>query len=342
LLKRGLERLTMRDKRVGVLLGGLSAERDVSLKTGQAVYEALVDRGYDARLLFVDRDLDKVIRQSGIEVAFIALHGRFGEDGCVQGMLELMGIPYTGSSVLASSLAMHKVKAKELFRLHNVPTPPYYVVTADQLAELEDVHGSFGFPAVVKPVTEGSSVGVAIVSSIPELEKSVAEALRHDDLALVERYAKGKEVSVAVLDGRVLGAVEIQPRGEFYDYDSKYTNGGSQYFIPARLSQPRYQGVLNLARKAALALGCSAVCRVDLIVTEGDNEYVLEVNTLPGMTPTSLVPKLAASAGMDFGDLCENILLGARLHVARHAPRSFDLPRRDSGDAWESRARMLT
>jgi D-alanine-D-alanine ligase len=340
LLSRGLKRLAMRDKKVGVLLGGLSAERDVSLKTGQAVYEALLDRGYDARLVFVDRDLDKIIRQSGIEVAFIALHGRFGEDGCVQGMLELMGIPYTGSSVLASSLAMHKVKAKELFRLHNVPTPPYYVVSADQLAELEDVHGSFGYPAVVKPVTEGSSVGVAITSSLEELEHAVSEALAYDDQVLVERYAKGKEVSVAVLDGRVLGAVEIQPNAEFYDYDAKYRSGGSQYFIPARLSQPRYQGVLNLARKAALALGCSAVCRVDLIVTEGDNEYVLEVNTLPGMTPTSLVPKLAAAAGMDFGDLCESILHGARLHVSRPAPKSLDLSREDA-TAWESRARML-
>lgn len=330
----------MRDKRVGVLLGGLSAERDVSLRTGQAVYETLRDRGYDARLVFVDRDLDKVIRQSGIEVAFIALHGRFGEDGCVQGMLELMGIPYTGSSVLASSLAMHKVKAKELFRLHNVPTPPYYVVSADQLADIEDVHGSFGFPAVVKPVTEGSSVGVAIASSLVELEHAVSEALAYDDQVLIERYAKGKEVSVAVLDGRVLGAVEIQPRAEFYDYSSKYKTDGSQYFIPARLSQPRYQGTLNLARKAALALGCSAVCRVDLIVTEGDNEYVLEVNTLPGMTPTSLVPKLASAAGMDFGDLCEAILRGARLHVARPAPKAIDLPCGDE-TAWEPRARLL-
>jgi D-alanine-D-alanine ligase len=336
----GVERLAMQDKRVGVLLGGLSAERDVSLKTGQAVYEALLDRGYDARLIYVDRDIDRVVRQSGIEVAFIALHGRFGEDGCVQGMLELMGIPYTGSSVLASSLAMHKVKAKELFRLHNVPTPPYYVMSAEQLADLEDVHGSFGFPAVVKPVTEGSSVGVFIVHTKEELERAVTEALAYDDQVLVERYAKGKEVSVAVLDGRVLGAVEIQPGAEFYDYSSKYQSGGSQYFIPARLSQPRYQGVLNLARKAALALGCTAVCRVDLIVTEGDNEYVLEVNTLPGMTPTSLVPKLAAAAGMDFGDLCECILRGARLHVSR-PPVAKNEPRVELGAGWDSRARML-
>lgn len=306
----------MQGKRVGVLLGGMSAEREVSLETGQAVYEALRERGYDVCRIFVDSDIDRVLRQSHIDVAFIALHGRYGEDGCIQGLLEIMGIPYTGSGVLASALAMQKVKAKELFRLHNVPTPPYYVLTRDDLEELDDVHGSFGFPVVVKPTSEGSSVGVKIVRTLEELQGAAEEALDFDEKILVERYARGKEVSVALLDDRVLGAVEIEPGADFYDYHSKYRKGGSTYHIPARLNSARYQGVLNLARRAVQSLGCTGASRVDLIVTEGDNEYVLEVNTLPGMTPTSLVPKLADSMGMNFGDLCEEILQGANLQTS--------------------------
>lgn len=333
----------MRDKqnkRVGVLLGGLSAERDVSLKTGHAVYGALLDRGYDVEKIFVDRDLDLAIRRAAIDVAFIALHGRFGEDGCVQGMLEMMGIPYTGSDVLASSLAMHKVKAKELFRLHNVPTPPYYVLSASQLDDVEEIHGSFGYPAVVKPITEGSSVGVSIVGNLDELEQSARSAFAYNDEVLIERYARGKEVSVAMLDDGPLGAVEIEPSSDFYDFTSKYQSGGSQYFIPARITQTRYQGVLNLSRRAVQSIGCSGVSRVDLIVTEGDNEYVLEVNTLPGMTPTSLVPKLASTIGMDFGDLCETILDGARLHVSRGAELNDEPKVSNDIQAWEDRPHL--
>lgn len=305
----------MGNKRVGVLLGGISSERQVSLATGNAVYEALEACGYDVVKVFVDRNLDTTLREARIDAAFIGLHGRFGEDGCVQGMLEMMGIPYTGSGVLSSSLAMNKVKSKELFRLHNLPTPPYYVLKLDDLDDIEEVHGSFGFPVVVKPVTEGSSVGVTIVRDLEGLEAAAEAALRFDRQVLVERYAKGMEVSVAILDGRVLGSVEIEPRAEFYDYGSKYDDNGSRYHMPARLNPTRHQNVVNLARRAAQSLGCSGVCRVDLIVTEGDNEYVLEVNTLPGMTPTSLVPKLASTVGMEFPELCREVIEGARLHV---------------------------
>ncbi len=305
----------MRNKRVGVLLGGMSAERDVSIETGQSVYDALLERGYDVTRVYVDRNIDQTLRQADLDVAFIALHGQFGEDGCVQGMLELMGIPYTGSSVLSSSLAMNKVKAKELFRLHNVPTPPYYVLETNRKDEIGEIHASFGYPVVVKPVSEGSSIGVSIARDLDELEEAVMSAFRFDDRVLVERYADGMEVSVALLDDRVLGAVEVLPSGEFYDYQSKYEAGESRHYLPARLTPTRYQGVLNLARRAAQSLDCTGVCRVDLIVTEGDNEYVLEVNTLPGLTPASLVPKVASTVGMDFGDLCEVILNNATLHV---------------------------
>lgn len=301
--------------RVGVLLGGISAERDVSLRSGEAIVQALRSRGHDAVPLFVDRDIDRVLRETPIDVAFLALHGRYGEDGSIQGMLEWMGIPYTGSGVLASALAMDKLKAKELFRLHNVPTAPYYDITgAISNTDLEERHGSFGFPVMVKPRREGSSIGVSRANDFAELRAAVDHALRHDDGVLVERYIKGREVHVGILDGRVLGAIEIVPRRPFFDYVARYQKGMSEYYFPARLAPTRYQGVLRLAERAHHALGCTGATRVNLMVTEGENEYVLEVNTIPGMTPTSLLPKIAAGAGIDFATLCEEILKGARLH----------------------------
>jgi D-alanine-D-alanine ligase len=299
-------------------MGGTSAERAVSLKTGAAVLSALCELGHAAVAVELgDDDPVRTLREAEIDVAFLALHGRLGEDGCVQGLLELCGIPYTGSSVLASALAMDKLKAKELFRLHNVPTPPYYVFGEhDAEADLEEIHGSFGYPVMVKPRREGSSVGIARAGDAAELARAVADARRYDRSVLVERFITGREVAVGILDGRVLGAIEIAPKKGIYDYESKYTPGMTEYFMPARLPAARYRGVLNLAERAARALDTSGAVRVDLLVTEGQNEYVLEVNTLPGMTPTSLLPKIAAAAGFGFGELCDAILSGARLHVA--------------------------
>jgi D-alanine-D-alanine ligase len=322
----------MRDKRIGVLCGGLSAERDVSLATGEAVCAALVERGYDARRIFVDRDIDLVLRQTGVQVAFLSLHGRYGEDGCIQGLLELLGIPYTGSSVLASALAMNKVKAKELFRLHNVPTPPYYVLHREDLdleGGLAAVHGTFGFPVVVKPSCEGSSIGVTIAHDEAALAAACEEAFRFGDELLVERFIEGKEISVAVLDDRPLGTIEIEPLVDFYDYGAKYTAGKSRYHLPARLAPTRARGVLAQALLAHRAVGASGASRVDMMVSERGNEYVLEVNTIPGMTPTSLLPKMAKEAGLSFGELCERMLLGARLHAGgrtRGERRAAQLP----------------
>lgn len=302
-----------KQRRVGVLSGGLGPERAISLRTGEAVARALEERGHDVVRIIVDRDVDRVLRQTPIDVAFLALHGTYGEDGCIQGMLEWMGIPYTGSGVLASALAMDKLKAKELFRLYNVPTPPYYAVDSDRLDRLEELHGSFGFPVFVKPRRSGSSVGAGKAQSMAELRVRCEEAARFDDSIVVERFVAGKEVAVGILDGRALGAIEIVHRAEFYDFRSKYTAGNAEYHFPARLAPTRYKGVLNLAERAHRALGCRGATRVDLLVTEGENEYVLEVNTLPGMTPTSLLPKIARGAGYDFGDLCEAILSRAGL-----------------------------
>ena len=305
-------------RKIGVLLGGLSGERDVSVRSGEAIVAALLDRGHDACPVFVDRDIDLVLRQMRIDVAFLALHGRYGEDGCIQGLLEVLGIPYTGSGVLASALAMNKAKAKEILRLHNLPTAPGYVIAADSGEGLIESHGSFGFPVVVKPSGEGSSLGVQVARDELELESAVEEAMRFDDDVLVERFVQGKEVSVGVLDGKALGAVEIVPRSGFYDFQNKYSAGRSDYYFPARLSPERYRSLLRLGTLAYEALGCEGAARVDLIVSERGNEIILEVNTLPGMTPSSLLPKIAHGAGLSFEDLVDEILKGARLRAHGH------------------------
>jgi len=307
----------MQSRRIGVLLGGLSSERDVSLRTGEAVLAALAARGHDAVPIYVDRDVDVALRQERVDIAFIALHGRWGEDGCIQGLLETLGIPYTGSDVLASALAMHKGKAKELFRLHNLPTPAYYTLTEDDAVDVLGVHGDFGFPCVVKPIREGSSVGIAICASADELVPAIERALCFDDEVVVERFIAGREVSVAVLDDRALGAVEIAPRSGFYDYGNKYTTGATDYFVPPRLSPERYRGVLAQALRAHTALGCRGATRVDMIVSDSGNEFILEVNTVPGLTPTSLLPKIADTAGISFGELCEMMLASASLATRR-------------------------
>lgn len=306
-------------RRVGVVMGGSSGERNVSLSSGRAVVDALREKGFDVVSIDLDpqRDWAETLRAARVDAVFLALHGRLGEDGCVQGLCEVLGIPYTGSGVLASALAMDKVKAKELFHQHNVPTPSYYTVSVqDDLTDIEEIHGSFGFPVIVKPRSEGSSLGVRKVDTISDLVAAIMEAQAFDDEVLVERFIRGREVNVGILDGRVLGAIEIAPKNGIYDYAAKYQPGMSEYFMPARLPSARYLGVLNLAERAVRSLGCTGACRVDLLVTEGENEFVLEVNTLPGMTKTSLLPKIAAAAGYDFPDLCEAIVLSAKLHAA--------------------------
>ena len=333
-------------RRVGVIMGGSSGERDVSLRSGGAVAAALEARGHEVvRIALAESfgpEIALTLQRARIDAAFLAMHGRLGEDGCIQGLLELARIPYTGSSVLASALAMDKLKAKEMFRLHNVPTPPYYTVSGDEdLSDLAAVHGSFGFPVIVKPRGEGSSLGVTKANDLAELSRAIDVALDLDETAIVERFVAGTEINVGILDGRVLGAIEIAPKSGIYDYEAKYTPGMTEYFMPARLPPTRYRGVENLAERAARALGCTGACRVDLLVTSGENEYVLEVNTLPGMTETSLLPKIASGAGYDFGRLCEAILDGARLHQPARRARATRVSetgpyRRERGEdgAW--------
>ena len=301
-------------KKIAVLMGGFSAEREVSLASGAAVQQALLGRGYDSVAIDVGRDLPQVLCREGVEVAFIALHGRYGEDGCVQGLLELMKIPYTGSGVLASALAMHKLYSKQAFISSGIPTAPFYHVRRDRQVSVRDL--PFGVPLVVKPVQEGSSVGISIVKAERDLDAALELAFRYDDDILVEQFIKGQEVQVGILDDCPMGAIEIVPKNEFYDFEAKYTDGMAEHIFPARLEKTLYEKALQTGLAAHLALGCRGYSRVDLLVTPQGECHVLEVNTLPGMTALSLLPEIALKgAGLAFDALVDSILRSAALSV---------------------------
>jgi len=305
---------TIKDRRVAVLMGGMSAEREVSLKSGRAVCQALQERGYQAVAVDVGHDLAQVLDREKIEAAFVTLHGRYGEDGCVQGLLELMQIPYSGSGVLASALAMHKLYSKQTFGACGILTAPFCCYRRGEAVSLQGL--PFGLPVVVKPVQEGSSVGVSIVRQESDLAAAVAEAFAHDDEILVEQFINGREVQIGILDNKAIGAIEIVPKNEFYDFEAKYTDGMAEHIFPARLEPGLYQKAQQTGLDAHRALGCSGYSRVDMLVTESGDCYVLEVNTLPGMTALSLLPEIAAKgAGLSFGELVERIMESATLKV---------------------------
>ncbi|NOJ79125.1 MULTISPECIES: D-alanine--D-alanine ligase [Myxococcus] len=304
----------LKQKRVGVLLGGMSAERDVSLRTGEAVSGALRGLGYDVVEIDVGRDLPARLAAEKVDVAWLAVHGRYGEDGCLQGLLESLFIPYTGSGVLASALGMDKVYAKQVYVAHGIPTPAYrsFRDAASALAAVDSL--PFPFPVVVKPSREGSSVGVHICKTRDAYEAAVTDAAKYAGTLLVEQFVKGREVQGGVLDDEALGVIEVRAAREFYDYDAKYKAGtGTQYLFPAPLPPDQYARVNEVCLAAHQALGCSGGSRSDVIVTDGGDVFLLETNTLPGMTASSLLPKIAAGRGIDFPALCERLLLGACL-----------------------------
>jgi D-alanine-D-alanine ligase len=310
----GFSKDELKRKRVGVLFGGLSSEREVSLRTGAAVSKALRGLGYDVVEIDVGKDLPARLAAEKVEVAFIALHGRYGEDGCVQGLLECMFIPYTGSGVMASSLGMDKVFAKQVFVAHGIPTPPYRAFTSAEQARAAADALPFGFPCVVKPSREGSSVGVHICKSRDEYLAAVDDASKLAGSILVEQYIKGREVQGGVLDDEALGVIEVVAAREFYDYQAKYQSGGTtQYLFPAPLPPDQYERVNQVCLAAHRALECSGGSRSDVILTPSGEIFLLEINTLPGMTESSLLPKIAAGRGIDFPGLCERLLQGATL-----------------------------
>ncbi len=297
----------MRSKKIGVIMGGVSSEREVSMLTGKAVSQALQYLGY--RVVDIDAgwDLVEVLLREKIDVAFNALHGTLGEDGYIQGLLEWMRIPYTGPDLLYCALSMDKELSRIIFEREKIPVPPWQKYVRGK-SELE-----FDFPFVVKPVAEGSSVGVEIIESEEQFENYL-ERSRGD--LLIEKYLRGREITVGILEGKPIGTVEIRPKiDRFYSYKAKYTPGGTEYLVPAPLSRKEEEEVFEIALRAHRALkgGDEEAVRVDTIYVEGEGFYVLEINALPGMTSTSLLPKIAKHAGIDFPELVERILLKARL-----------------------------
>lgn len=305
-----------KDKTIGVLMGGMSSERDISLKTGAAVQNALQKKGYRTRSLDVTPQVMEHVRDQGIDVAFLALHGSFGEDGTIQGMLELMGIPYTGSGVLASALAINKVASKKIFSFHGLPTPAFEVLHA----EGQDAEGLAGtirlpLPVVVKPAEGGSTIGISIVREPRELGPALAAAARYDREILIEEFIAGRELTVGILEGEALPLVEIKPASGFYDYTAKYNSGGTtRYIVGPSIPGTAATAIQRLALAAFHAFGCSGAPRVDFILRDDNSPFILEINTIPGMTETSLLPKAAQHAGIDFEILVERILWSARLH----------------------------
>lgn len=297
-------------KRVAVLLGGPSAERDVSLSSGAAVVKACEALGYETIPIDVDKDVADKLRDAKPDVVFNALHGRWGEDGCIQGLLELLHIPYTHSGVLASALAMDKPMARNVFTANGLLCAEGRVCHKDEIiGESEPM----ARPYVIKPSNEGSSVGVHIILE-DDNRFFTGESWPFGDEVLVEKYIPGREIQVAVLDGEALGAIEIKPLGKFYDYEAKYTDGKAQHLMPAPLAKEEETEVLALAEKAHTVLGCRGLTRSDFrFDVDAGKFYILEVNTQPGMTPLSLAPEIAAHKGISFNELVDRLIKGARL-----------------------------
>lgn len=291
----------MSDKphRLAVLKGGSSAEREVSLRSGAAAAEALREAGYEVREIVVD-DASFVVPE-GTDLAFLALHGTFGEDGQVQDILTARGIPYTGANAEVSRIAFNKEKTKEKFRQYGVPTPEGQLVRS-----LEEI--TLSPPLFIKPNAQGSSVGTHPVLNQADLSSALADALKFDSAALVERFIEGRELTVGVLGNQALPIVEIHPLDGFYDYTNKYTKGCTEYFCPAKLTEEMTHLIQKHALAAHRAIGNPVYSRIDFILDKEGNAYCLEVNTIPGMTATSLLPKAAAAVGIDFPQLCRRIV----------------------------------
>ncbi|GAB4358113.1 MAG: D-alanine--D-alanine ligase [Gammaproteobacteria bacterium] len=292
--------------RVAVLMGGLSSEREVSLKSGAQVLAGLTAEGVDAHPVDAGDEVLRQLQGQGFDRVFNILHGTGGEDGVIQGALDVLGLPYTGSGVMASALAMDKWRSKLIWQGAGLPVPAYRVV--DQQSDFDSVVAELGLPLFVKPANEGSSVGVTRVERVEDLRPAVEAALRFDPLVLVERCLDGGEYTVSLLQGEALPAIRIEAAGAFYDYEAKYLRDDTRYHCPCGLSAEREQQMQSLAREGFRLLGCEGWGRVDFLLDREGNPHLLEVNTVPGMTDHSLVPMAARAAGVAFGDLVWRIL----------------------------------
>lgn len=312
ILKENFDGAVRTGMRVGVLMGGMSSERAISLKSGHAVFSALRRRGWDAVEIDVQPDLPAVLQRERIEAAWLALHGVFGEDGCVQGMLEILRVPYTGSSARASALAMDKLVTKRMLIEAGLNLAPHRLWWDGEPLPLDLV-----FPVVAKTPSGGSTIGTVIVRRPEELGAALNECAKYAPVVMIEAYVPGEEITVAVLDGHALPVVAIRPDSGFFDFEAKYTKGKTRYVVPADIDKEVAAIAQEHALRVTRTLGLSGVCRSDFIIDAAGVPWFLEVNTIPGMTETSLSPMAAKAVGISFDVLVERLLLGARLHIPR-------------------------
>jgi len=300
----------LKQQKIAVLLGGTSAERDVSLNSGAAVLQALRSQGYDAHPLDPKEISVAELSEQGFDRAFNILHGRGGEDGVIQGVLEQIGLPYTGCGVMTSALTMDKMRTKMLWKGFGLPIADMEIVTKNTALSLDPqaVVARLGLPLMVKPSREGSSVGLTKVKTVEDLKAAVELALQHDDTVLIEEWLSGDELTVPVLGDEVLPAVQIVPEGEFYDYEAKYISDNTQYICPMPLSDERWKELRSLVKRAYDVVGCRGWSRIDVMTDSKGNFRLVEVNTTPGMTSHSLFPKSAKTVGYSFAQLVEKIL----------------------------------
>lgn len=302
-----MDKNILNERRIGVLMGGNSSEREISLKSGKAVLYGLKRRGYNATAIDVGSDLAAKLRRQRIDAAFIALHGRWGEDGSVQGLLEIMGIPYTGSGVLGSAMAMDKVVMKMVFESTGIPTPAYAVVEEGKKIHLP-------LPYVVKPANEGSTIGISVVRKQKEAGPAIESARTYDRKVMVEQYIEGDEITVGIVNGEVLPVVQVRPASGFYDFEAKYTKGMTEYIVPAKISKTVAKKASAIALQVYGIFELSGCARIDMLVDD-DLPRVIDINTSPGMTETSLVPKAWGHLGRTFDELVEAILMEASLKI---------------------------
>jgi D-alanine-D-alanine ligase len=307
-------------RRIAVLMGGQSAERDISMRSGQAVCAALRRIGCDAVPVDMDSSIVGRLREVEAEMVFIALHGPGGEDGTIQGLLDVLGIPYTGSGVQACAIAMDKMVTKALLDYRRIPVPRGFVRTERDRHRF--LARGFKLPVVVKPINQGSTLGISIIRRLRDLAAGIEGALKYGPTVLVEEYIEGRELTVGVINDRALPVVEIIAPGGFYDYAAKYTPGASVYQAPARVSVPQSQRLQSLALEAHRAIGCQGATRVDFRMNPKGRAFVLEINTVPGMTETSLLPMAAKAAGLSYEALVEAILQSALDRLDSHGERA--------------------
>lgn len=294
-----------KNSKICVIYGGMSAEREVSLKSGKNMAEALLKNFSDVTLIDADYSLATRLSELKPDICVIALHGTFGEDGCIQGMLEMMGIPYTGSGVASSAVAFDKLLAKHTFTDYGISTPKYVILKKD------DKEAPF-MPCVVKPARQGSSIGVTIVKDAKDYETAVQEAFKYDSKVLCEEFIEGKELTIPVMDGEAFPPIWIRPKKGFYSYENKYTAGMTEYLLDTGLSKARLKSLKKIATRVYNACDCRSMARIDFIATDR-KFYAIEVNTIPGMTATSLVPKSASKLGISFEEIVKRIAESASL-----------------------------